>query len=207
MWSKGQKVQIHRKTDCNTSLVDKVTCFKLDFTLLVFQLSLVCRFAVAVVLGFFNSCMDNYSMCYLLWIRTTIITEKSIAINLVQVSKQLPQGSSVDKLSFHMVNPELHSSLYITSGTQHEMFGVMCLDKKIEFAQRYLKIHCKSTLVQMRIEPGSSLSEVNIKIGGEWIAFCWKIPYPTAESSSYLPHPVTTEELNTSQSLGVKSWP
>lgn len=56
-----------------------------------------------------------------------------------------------------MVNPELHSSLYVTSGTQQEMFGVMCLEKKIEFAQRYLKIHCKSTLVQMRIEPGSSL--------------------------------------------------
>lgn len=105
-------------------------------------------------------------MCYLLWIRTTIITEKSVVINLVQVSKQLPQGSSVGKLNFHMVDPEPHSSLYVTSGTQQEMSGVMCLDK-IEFAQRYLKIYCKSTLVQMRIEPGSSLSEVNTKIRGE----------------------------------------
>lgn len=122
---------------------------------------------VVVVLGFFNSCLDNYSMCYLLWIRTTIITEKSVVINLVQVSKQLPQGSSVGKLNFHTVDPELHSSLYVTSGTQQEMSGVMCLDKKIEFAQRYLKIHCKSILVQMRIEPGSLLSEVNIKIRGE----------------------------------------
>lgn len=94
---------------------------------------------------------------YLLWIRTTIITGKSIVINLVQVSKHLPRGSSVGKINFHMVNPELHSSLYVTSGTQQEMSGVMCLEKKIEFAQRYLKIHCKSTLVQMRIESGSSL--------------------------------------------------
>lgn len=105
-----------------------------------------------------------------------------------------------------MVDPEPHSSLYVTSGTQQEMSGVMCLDK-IEFAQRYLKIHCKSTLVQMRIEPGSSLSEVNTKIRGEWIACCWKIPCPAAESSSFLPHPVTTEELNISQSLRVKSCP
>lgn len=124
--------------------------------------------------------MDDYSVCYRLWIRTTIITEKSVVINLVQVSKGLPRGSSVGKLNFHMVNPDLHSSLYVTSGTQQEMFGVMCFDKKIEFAQRYLKIHCKSTLVQMRIEPGWSLREVNIKIRGEWIACCWKIPGPTA---------------------------
>lgn len=119
-------------------------------------------------------------MSYLLWIITTIITKKSIVINLVQVSKQLPWGSSVGKLNFHGVNPELHSSPYITSGTQQEMFGVMCLDKKIEFAQRYLKIHCKSTLVKMRIEPGSSLSEVNIKIRGERISCCWKISGPAS---------------------------
>lgn len=124
-------------------------------------------FLLFVWFFFLNSCMNNYRMCYLLWIRTTIITEKSIVINLVQVSKQLPWGSSVGKLNFHMVNPELHSSLYVTSGTQQEMFGVMCLAKKIEFAQRYLKIHCKSTLVQMGIELGSSLNEVNIKIIGE----------------------------------------
>lgn len=154
----------------------------------------------------FNSCMDNYSVSYLLWIRTTIITEKSIVINLVQVSKQLPWGSSVSKLNFHSVNPELHSSLFITSGTQQEMFGVMCLAKKIEFTQWYLKIHCKSTLVQMRIEPGSSLSEANIKIRGEWIACCWKISVQL-QSSSLLSHLVTTEELNTSQCLRVKSWP
>lgn len=153
-------MQIHRETDCNTSLVHKVTCVKLDFTVLVFQLSLVQRFLVLLLLFWFcfvfNSGIDNYICNYLLWIRTTIITGKSIVINLVQVSKQLPQGSSVGKLNSHMVNPELHSSLYVTSGTQQEMFGVMCLEEKIEFAQRYLKIHCKSTLVQMRIEPGSS---------------------------------------------------
>lgn len=165
-----QKVQIHRKTDCITSLVHKPTCAKLYFTMLVFQVSLVYGFfccCCCSLFCFLNSWMDNYSMCYLLWIRTTIITEKSIVINLVQVSKQLPWGSSVGKLYFYMVNPELHSSLNVTSGTQQEMFGVMCLDKTIEFAQRYLKIHCKSTRVQMRIEPGLLLSEANIKIGGE----------------------------------------
>lgn len=75
-------MQIHRKIDFITSLVHKVTCVKLDFTVLVFQLSLVCRSGVL-----FNSCMGNYSMCYLLLIRTVIITAKSIVINLVQVSK------------------------------------------------------------------------------------------------------------------------
>lgn len=76
----------------------------------------------------------------------------------------MPQGSSVGKLNFHMVNPELHSSLYATSVTQQEMFGVTCLNKKIDFAQRYLKIHCRSRLGQMRVESGSLLSEVNIKM-------------------------------------------
>lgn len=50
--------------------------------MLVFQLSLVCRFW-----GFFNSYMGNYSVCYLLLIRTVIIIAKSIVINLVQVGK------------------------------------------------------------------------------------------------------------------------
>ena len=59
---------------------------------------------------------------------------------------------------------KFNSSPYTTSVTQQEMFGVMCFDKKIDFAQKYLKIHCKSTLMQMRIESGSLLSEVNIKI-------------------------------------------
>lgn len=63
-----------------------------------------------------------------------------------------------------MVNPELHCSVYATSVAQQEMFGVAYLDKKIDFAQRDLKIHCKSTLVQMRVEFGSLLSEVNIKM-------------------------------------------
>lgn len=108
--------------------------------------------------------MGNGSMCYLLLIRTAIIIAKSIVINLVQVSKELPWGSSVGKLNFHVVNPDLHSSLYATSVTRQEMFGVTCLDKKIDFAQRYLKIHCKSTLVQLRIESGSSLRGVNMKI-------------------------------------------
>jgi len=72
----------------------------------------------------------------------------------------------VGKFNFHIVNPELHSSPYATSHTQQEVSGVMCLDKKINFAQRYLKIHCKSTLVQTRVESGSSLLEVNIKMRG-----------------------------------------
>lgn len=58
-------MQIHRETDCNTSLVHKVTCVKLDFTVLVFQLSLVQRFLVLLLLFwffFFNSGIDNYSM-------------------------------------------------------------------------------------------------------------------------------------------------
>lgn len=69
-------------------------------------------------------------MCYLLWIRTTIITGKSIVINLVQVSKQLPQGSSVGKLNFHKINLELHRSLYVTSGTQQEMLGSRALRRR-----------------------------------------------------------------------------
>lgn len=108
--------------------------------------------------------MGNYRMCYLLLIRTVVIIAESIVINLVQVSKCLPRGSSVGKLNFHMVNPELHSSLNAAPVAQQEMSGITCLGEKIDFAQRYLKIHSKFTLVQMRIESGASLSHVNIKI-------------------------------------------
>lgn len=156
-------MQIHMEKDRVTSLVYKVPCVRLDFTTSVFQLSLVFRFGGGFGV-FFNSCMGNYSMCYLLLIRTAVIIAKSIVINLVQVSKELPRGSSMGKLNFHVVNPDLHSSLYATSVTQQGMFGVTCLDKKIDFAQRYLKIHCKATLVQLRIESGSSLRGVYVKI-------------------------------------------
>lgn len=141
-----------------------IKCLVLDWILHQVSSFLWCLGLGVLGWFFFKSCMGNYSMCYLLLIRTATIIAKSIVINLVQVSKELPQGSSVGKLNFHVVNPDLHSSLYATSVTQQGMFGVMCLDKKIDFAQRYLKIHCKSTLVQLRIESGSSLRGVNVKI-------------------------------------------
>lgn len=71
------------------------------------------------------------------------------------------------KLNFHVDNPKLCSSLFATTVTWQETVGVTCLDKKIDFARRYLKIYRKSASVQIRVEPSSSLTEVNTKIQGQ----------------------------------------
>lgn len=42
-------MKTHRKTDYITSFIYEVTCVKLDFTMLVFQLSLVCRFSMFLI--------------------------------------------------------------------------------------------------------------------------------------------------------------